>query len=77
MVMGVYDPLGLVSPALLHGKLLLRRLYGPGITGGWDSDLPPEEKTRWASWFGTLLRPVEAVFHDLPSPGGQWGSPVW
>ena len=40
MVMGVYDPLGLVSPALLRGKLLLRRLYGPLVTGGWDADLP-------------------------------------
>ena len=37
MVMGVYDPLGLVSPALLHGKLLLRQLYGPEACGGWDA----------------------------------------
>ena len=29
MVMGLYDPLGLASPALVHGKLLLRQLYGP------------------------------------------------
>ena len=26
MVMGVYDPLGLISPALTRGKLLLRSL---------------------------------------------------
>ena len=34
MVMGVYDPLGLASPALLHGKLLLRRLYGAQARNG-------------------------------------------
>ena len=44
MVMGVYDPLGLVSPALLHGKLLLRRLYGPETSAAWDADLPRDEK---------------------------------
>ena len=42
--MGTYDPLGLVSPALLHGKLLLRRLYAPHIKTGWDCDLPQDEK---------------------------------
>ena len=75
MVMGVYDPLGLVSPALLHGKLLLRRLYGPQCTGGWDADLPAGEKTRWASWFHSLLRPVEAVFPRSTKPRGAVGLP--
>ena len=34
MVMGVYDPLGLISPALTQGKLLLRRLYGTDSSKG-------------------------------------------
>ena len=40
MVMGLYDPLGLVSPALVHGKLLLRQLYGPQGVKGWDCRSP-------------------------------------
>ena len=75
MVMGVYDPLGLVSPALLHGKLLLRRLYGPQIVGGWDTDLPLDEKQRWAKWFQTLLSPVEATFPRSTRPKQAVGSP--
>ena len=57
MVMGLYDPLGLVSPALVQGKLLLRRLYEPHVKAGWDSDLPVEEKKLWASWFGYATIP--------------------
>ena len=29
-VMGAFDPLGSIGPALLQGKLLLRRLYAKG-----------------------------------------------
>ena len=68
MVMGMYDPLGLASPALLRGKLLLRRLYGPGAVKGWDDDLPPAEKHRWSEWFSELLVPVEATFPRSTQP---------
>ena len=61
MVMGTYDPLGLASPALLHGKLLLRRLYAPHVKGGWDSDLPGSE----------VLVPVEATFPRSTKPPGR------
>ena len=66
--MGLYDPLSLVSLALLHRKLLLRRLYGPHVKGGWDTDLPAEEKRLWVSWFKTLLLLVEAIFPDSTRP---------
>ena len=77
MVMGLYDPLGLVSPALLYGKLLLRRLYGDSATGGWDADLPAKEKASWAEWFQSLLVPVEATFPRSTRPKGRsWGTKV-
>ena len=68
MVMGLYDPLGLVSPALLRGKLLLRHLYGPLAPKGWDADLLPVEKNLWADWFRCLLVPTEAVFPRSTKP---------
>ena len=75
MVMGIYDPLGLVSPALLHGKILLHRLYGPGACGGWDADLPLEEKKLWSSWFRVLLNPLEAIFPRSTKPSLAVGAP--
>ena len=79
MVMGLYDPLGLVSPALVHDKLLLRRLYGASAVGGWDSDMPAEEKKHWAAWFDLLLVPAEATFPRSTKPEDAVGSPrlVW
>ena len=61
MVMGVYDPLGLASPALMKGKLLLRRLYSVSIKSGWDADLPVGEKSLWAAWFNELLDAPEII----------------
>ena len=75
MVMGTYDPLGLISPALIHGKLLLRKLYGPQFDAGWDSALPQEERERWAAWFGDLLTPSEATFPRSTRPRNAAGAP--
>ena len=75
MVMGVYDPLGLVSPALIHGKLLLRRLYGESAVKGWDADMPTTEKELWAAWFDILLVPSEAAFPRSTKPQGAVGLP--
>ena len=37
LVQGWYDLLGLISPALIKGKLMMRELHGPYIS--WDTDL--------------------------------------
>ena len=76
MVMGVFDPMGLVSPALMRGKLLLRRLYNPEIKAGWDSDLPLGEKKFWADWFNTLLHSVEVEFPRSTRPENGIGVPA-
>ena len=75
MVMGLYDPLGMVSPALVHGKLLLRQLYGPQGARGWDADLPEPERQKWAKWFTALLVPAEAVFPRSTKPPDAVGLP--
>ena len=76
MVMGLYDPLGLISPTLTRGKLLLRRLYGNKAVGGWDHDMPQEEKVRWADWFDELLVPAEASFPRSTRPEDAVGLPT-
>ena len=71
----MYNPLGLASPALVAGKILLGRLYGPTTITDWDQDIPKVEKQRLASWFGTLLDPVEAIFPRSMHPMGAQGEP--
>ena len=41
LVMGQYDPLGLICPVMVRAKILLRRLYGMQMKDlGWDDPLP-------------------------------------
>ena len=44
----IYDPLGLVSPIVLKGKILQRNIlteeYLNDVTWNWDDPLPPEAK---------------------------------
>ena len=75
MVMALYDPLGLVGPALVTGKLLLRRLYSPSRVTSWDSDLPAVEKQKWASWFSVLSSSKEATFPRTTRPENAVGAP--
>ena len=75
MVMGVYDPLGLISPALTRGKLLLRSLYGVDSVQGWDADIGVREKKKWAEWFSLLLVPAEARFPRSTKPNDTVGLP--
>ena len=45
------------------------------MVGGWDADLPMEEKSLWVSWFRSLLCPVEAVFPRSTRPPHAVGAP--
>ena len=74
-LMGVYDPLGLISPTLVAGKLLLRRLYDPQKVTDWDQDIPKCEKQCWASWFASLLDPTEVTFPHSTRPKQAQGRP--
>ena len=41
-LMQIYDPLQILTPVLLEGKLLTRRLASPSFP--WDEDVPAQEK---------------------------------
>ena len=60
-VMSQYDPLGLVGPLLLKGKLMLRLLYGKSFTLGWDDMLPEKLAKQWLKHIKELVRlgPIE------------------
>ena len=59
-VSSVYDPLGIVSPVVLKGKLMLRELVQQ--KADWDDPVPEEMRPRWEKWRAELkdLEKLEA-----------------
>jgi len=47
-----YDPLGLMSPVLITGKLIFQDSWCRGV--GWDELLPDDLGTRWSNWLKLL-----------------------
>lgn len=54
----IYDPLGLVLPWVIRGKLLLRR--ATQLRLGWDEPVPQDLNEAWEEWL-TCLRKVSSV----------------
>ncbi|GAB0100398.1 hypothetical protein DMENIID0001_164320 [Sergentomyia squamirostris] len=48
----LYDPLGLVGPINVHGKLILQKIHKAEL--GWDATLPPDIQSDWAGYSETL-----------------------
>lgn len=61
IVSSLYDPLGLVSPALLPAKILLQQLCRDGL--GWDEPINSERLSTWQSWLN-FMEDIYAV--DIP-----------
>ena len=55
-MMSQYDPLGLIAPLLLIGKLLLRSLYGKENPYSWDDHLPENIAKPWLKYIQMLVR---------------------
>ena len=50
VVASCYDPLGIISPFMLIGKLIFQDAMKEANSWGWDDELPEELKTRMAKW---------------------------
>ena len=58
-VSSIFDPLGLLSPVLITGKLLFQeatRLRLP-----WDQEVPENIKIKWCLWLKELLNLAEII----------------
>ena len=53
VVSSVYDPLGMVAPFILSGKIIVHELCRLRL--GWDDQIPYEILTRWQRWLSSLL----------------------
>ena len=52
LVSSVYDPLGMVAPFVLQGKVLVQELCRWKL--GWDDKIPDEIVLRWQQWLQSL-----------------------
>ena len=47
-VSSIYDPLGMISPVLLHGRKILQDLCRDGCS--WDDEVPEDTELKWQKW---------------------------
>jgi transposase InsO family protein len=74
-LMAEYDPLGLISPALVKSKLMIRGLYRKEAKLGWDSTVSEVETGEWVKRFRRQLTEGAAVFPRSTKPQGAVGIP--
>ena len=48
---GIYDPLGLLSPFVIKGKILLRELWARHGKIGWDYPISAPMYSKWIQFF--------------------------
>ena len=60
----IYDPLGLVSPITLQGKLIYRDVCD--LKASWDADLPQKYQQRWNKYVDSLPQSVSALRPIVP-----------
>ena len=65
-VMRPYDPIGLIGPYLLCGKILLRRTWELGLQ--WDDAIPDDLRAEWIKWFQVAFQLVDLTFPRCTRP---------
>ena len=68
-VNSIYDPLGLVAPVVVTGKLLLRELIKEKPS--WDFPLPETRRAEWETWRDSLI-----LLEHLQIPRSYFGIPL-
>lgn len=53
-LMSVYDPLGLLTPIVIKGRIIFQKTWKLGID--WDADLPVALSSEWNNWFANLSK---------------------
>ena len=72
-VMSIYDPLGLVSPFTLLGKIYLRETWQLGL--GWDDALPQHLYEKWKNFFEVLFQLEDIQYPRCIKPVNAVGNP--
>ncbi|XP_055589038.1 uncharacterized protein LOC129741339 [Uranotaenia lowii] len=67
VVMSIYDPLGLISAFVIHGKIIIQDVWRAKI--GWDEKISPELFSRWKHWLCVLKQMEKVVIPRCYFPG--------
>ena len=73
VVMGIYDPLGLLSPFVLNAKLLLRRTWELKL--GWDEVMEEALVRDWKTFFIQMFEAARIRFPRCLTPEDAVGLP--
>ena len=67
-VNGIYDPLGLISPFIIKGKILLRFLWIADSKLGWGDKIPVEMRLNWIIYFKEMFELSNLLFDRSVKP---------
>ena len=65
-ISSIFDPLGLISPTVLVGKMLFHEATRLKLT--WDEDVPEAVSNRWKTWIESLTRLSHVRVHRCIIP---------
>ncbi|XP_043483451.1 uncharacterized protein LOC122511943 [Leptopilina heterotoma] len=65
----VFDPLGLVGPVLITGKIIMQQLWVRQIE--WDQQIPPDLSTTWCDYYKALPKLNELIIPRNINPRNE------
>ena len=71
---GIYDPLGLITPFTVKGKILMRKLWMLKL--GWDDQIPSDVSSECLDFFEAMLEIPSIKFGRCIKPRGITGDPM-
>ena len=74
----IYDPLGLIVPFTIKGKLLMRNLTRqlPNQSIDWDEPVPEANRADWVTFFSDMLELNNIYFERCLQPPDATGQPI-
>ena len=72
--MRVYDPMGILSPFLIVGKMYLRQTWD--IKVDWDEPLPSSLREKWTELFKNMFDINDLQYDRLLKPSDAEGLPT-
>ena len=73
-VMRMFDPMGLLTPFTILGKMMLRTTWGCELH--WDDPLPDELQRQWVKYFIDLYNANELSYPRALRPENAEGNPI-
>ena len=73
-VMRIYDPIGILSPFIVRGKMNLRETWE--LVSAWDDPLPDHMRAKWISFFKEMTELDGMKYDRCITPAGAQGMPM-